>query len=113
MDALTRSVLIYLFRHKGKGGKQLHHYFYDYLHHRSHRRDSGIDIKVGYKVFDRFEQLDESDIIGANVLNHLKCSHVITMSMSEMNKNQTERRMAMPVNIAFAGGKGCSINHQM
>jgi len=112
MGALTRSVLIYLFRHKGKGGKQLHHYFYDYLCHRPRRRDSGINIEAGHKVFDRFEQLDESVITGADVLDRLMRSHVITMSMSEINKEHTERRMATPANIAFAGGKGCRINHQ-
>jgi len=63
-------------------------------------------------VFDRFEQLNESVITGADVLDRLMRSHDITMSMSEINKHHTERRMAKPANIAFAGGKGCRINHQ-
>src|SRR6266853_950259 len=50
--ALTRSVLIYLFRHQGEGRKQVHHNFYDDVGHRFCRRDSGIDIEAVHKVFD-------------------------------------------------------------
>jgi len=112
-DALTWSVLFYLFRHEGKGGKQLHHNFYDYLRHRSRRRESGIDIEVVHEVFDRFEQLDKGVIASTDVLDCLMCLHVTTMYMSKINRDHTERRMAKPANIAFAGGMGCRINHQM
>jgi len=111
-DALTWSVLIYLFRREGKGGKQLHHYFHDYLHHGPCRRDSGIDIKAVHEVFDRFEQVNESIITGADVLDCLICLRVTTMFMSGINKDYTERSLAKPANIAFAGGKGWRVNHQ-
>jgi hypothetical protein len=37
----------------------------------------------------------------------------IVVINQEINKDHTERRMAKPANIAFAGGMGCRINHQM
>ncbi len=111
-DALTWSVLIYLFRHQGEGGKQFHHYLYDDLGHRPRCRDSGINIEAADEVFDGFEQLDKGVIIGVDVLDRLMCLHVTRMYMSEINKDHTERRMAKAENIAFAGGKGCRTNHQ-
>jgi hypothetical protein len=111
-DALTWSVLIYLFRHQGEGVQKFHHYLYDDLGHRPHRRDCGINIEAADEVFDRFEQLDKRIIIGADVLDGLLCLQVTSMYRSKINKNHTERRMAKAENIAFAGGKGWRINHQ-
>jgi len=111
-DALTWSVLIYLFRHQGEGGKQFRQYLYDNLGHRPRRRDCGINIEAADEVFDRFKQLDKSVISGADVLDGLMCLHVTRTYMSEINKDHTERRMAKAENIAFAGGKGCRINDQ-
>jgi len=82
-DALTLSVLIYLFRHQGEGGKQFHHYLYDDLGHRPRRRDCGINIEAADEVFDGFEQLDKRVIIGADVLDRLMCLHFTRMYISE------------------------------
>jgi len=60
-------------------------------------------------VFDRFEQVNESIITGADVLDCLICLRVTTMFMSGINKDYTERSLAKPANIGFAGGKGKSI----
>jgi hypothetical protein len=111
-DTLTWSVLIYLFRHQGEDGKQLHHYFYDGLGHRPRRRDCGINIEAVDEMFDRFEQFDKRVITGADVLDRLMCLHVTRMYMPEISKDHTKIRMAKAENIAFADGKGCRINHQ-
>ena len=63
-------------------------------------------------MFDRFEQVNESIITGADVLDCLICLRVTTMFMSGINKDYTERSLAKPANIAFAGGKGWRVNHQ-
>ena len=106
-DTLTRSLLLDLFRHQGERGNHFHHDFHDHLGHSCRQRNSGINIEAIDEVFYRFEQLDESIIAGADVLDRLTHLHVTRTYTWEIKKDHTARRMANAANMAFAGGNGC------
>jgi hypothetical protein len=67
-DALTRSLLFDMFRNHGEDRNQFHHNSHDALSHCCSGRDLGVDIKVMHEVFDRFEQVDEYVVAGADIL---------------------------------------------
>jgi len=108
-DALTRALLFDLFRHQSKGRNEFHHNFHEDLGHGSRRGHPGINIEPVDEVFNRFEQVDDRIVTGADVLDGLTHVHVSRMDTWEITKGRTERRMAKPANMAFAGGNGCRV----
>jgi hypothetical protein len=63
--------MLKFFGRQRERGKQLHHYFDDYLVHFRRRRDPRIYLETIDKVFDRFEQVDECVTAGYDALCRL------------------------------------------
>ena len=88
--------------------------FYYYLHQNvcQHRRerDSGVNTKSAEEVLERREQFDKRVVASTTVFSltaEHRCQGDIQLEMKE--ERHTASRMAMPANMAFAGGNGWRI----
>ena len=63
-NGLTRSLLVNPFRYEGKDGKQFQRYFLNYFSHGSRLRICHICIGAVHRLFNRFEQVNDSVVVG-------------------------------------------------
>jgi hypothetical protein len=92
---------------KGERGEQ----FYDYLHQNIcqdwRRRDTGINAESTEEVLKGRKQIYERVIARSDVFDRLQDIDVADIWRWDRRWGHTASRMAMPANIAFAGGNGC------
>ena len=105
---LTESSLLCLLYRKGDGRQQFDENLYDDLRHCRGRWHFCVNVEALEERFERLEKLDERVVARAsNILDCLmEAIRVKKSSPVSQGRALTPRSMAIPANIALAGGKG-------
>jgi hypothetical protein len=99
--------LLDLLSHKSEGGKQFYNYLHQDICQGWRGRDPGINAKSADEVLEAQKHIYECVIARADVFDRLQNVDVTEIRRWDQRRGHTASRMAMPANIAFAGGNGC------
>ena len=94
---------------KSERGEKFDRYLHENVRQGWRRRDLGINPKPAEEALERRKQINQRVIAGADVFDRLRGLGSRRHTMRS-EKGHTASRIAIPANIAFTGGDGCTMS---
>ncbi len=98
--------MLNLLGRKSEGREELDHNLHQNLRQGWRRRDTGVNTESVNEVLEGCKEVDECVIASVDVFDRLRSLDVTEIFRGNRKVRHTASRMAIPANIAFAGGNG-------